>query len=276
VKRILCALIVLVLLAGCQPVQEAASILPSESAAKATNTATVTVQSATPTSVSGTPTKQAASTEAPASATPEKVETEQVELTICSPLLHETIVSISEIIGDPYKPPPPGREERHHGVDFSYYQHGERDTIEGEGVQAILPGTVVAVVENRLPYGNMVIVETSAAMLPKELVAFLEMGQGESLYHLYAHMQATPLVRAGEEVECGQALGTVGISGYNVINAHLHLETRLGQSGETFSGMAYYTTSASTEEMENYERWRTSGDFRHFDPMNLFAWFLGN
>jgi hypothetical protein len=61
-----------------------------------------------------------------------------------------------------------------------------------------------------------------------------------------------------------------------VINAHLHLETRLGKAGETFSGMAFYTTSASVEEMENYVRWRTSGDFRHFDPMNLFAWFLNN
>lgn len=193
---------------------------------------------------------------------------------LCSPLQHETILTIAEIIGDPYNPPPPGRDERHHGVDFSYYQHAGRDTIEGEGVQAILPGEVVARIADRLPYGNMVILETPAERLPAELITYFGIQAGESLYHLYAHMQAPPLVELGEQVSCGQALGTVGMSGYNIANAHLHLETRIGPAGVQFSGMAYYTTSASVEEMENYERWRTSGEFRHFDPMQLFAWVL--
>ena len=51
---------------------------------------------------------------------------------------------------------------------------------------------------------------------------------------------------------------------------HLHLETRLGLAGVTFDGMAYYSTQTTPEERANYERWRTSGDFRHFDPMLIF------
>jgi murein DD-endopeptidase MepM/ murein hydrolase activator NlpD len=197
-----------------------------------------------------------------------------VEFSMCSPLQHENIASLYEIISDPYNPPPPGRDERHHGVDFSYYHHGDRDTIEGEGVQAILAGSVAAVINDRLPYGNMVIIETAASLFPADLVSTFGIEKDESLYHLYAHMQSTPLVKVGEAVECGQALGTVGMTGYNVVNPHLHLETRIGPAGESFRGMAFYTTSATIEEMENYQRWRTSGEFRHFDPISLFTWFL--
>jgi murein DD-endopeptidase MepM/ murein hydrolase activator NlpD len=193
---------------------------------------------------------------------------------MCSPLQHENIASIYEIVSDPYNPPPPGRDERHHGVDFSYYHHAGRDTIEGEGVQAILAGSVAAVINDRLPYGNMVIIETPASLFPADLVSTFGIEKDESLYHLYAHMQSTPLVEVGDAVECGQALGTVGMTGYNVVNAHLHLETRIGPAGDSFTGMAFYTTSATIEEMENYKRWRTSGEFRHFDPMSLFTWFL--
>ena len=199
---------------------------------------------------------------------------ELVDISICSPLEHETIVSINEIISDPYNPPPPGRDERHHGVDFSYYHHAGRDTIEGERIQAILAGSVAAVINDRLPYGNMVIIETPASLLPADLISTFGIGKDESLYHLYAHMQSTPLIKVGEAVVCGQALGAVGMTGYNVVNPHLHLETRIGPAGESFIGMAFYTTSATIEEMENYKRWRTSGEFRHFDPMSLFTWFL--
>ena len=193
---------------------------------------------------------------------------------VCSPLQHETIASLAEIVSDPYKPPPPGRDERHQGVDFSYYHHGGRNTIEGEGIRSIMTGTVATVVLDRLPYGNMVIIETPASILPKEFLSAFQVSEEESLYHLYAHMQTFPLVQVGEVVECGQPLGTVGMTGYNIVNPHLHLETRIGPAGVKFTGMAFYTTDASIEEMENYQRWRTSGEFRHFDPMSIFAWFL--
>jgi murein DD-endopeptidase MepM/ murein hydrolase activator NlpD len=78
----------------------------------------------------------------------------------------------------------------------------------------------------------------------------------------------------GEMVYCGQEIGTVGMTGYNIVNPHLHLETRIGLAGGRFESMAFYDTSATVEEMDNYLRWRTSGDFRHFDPMMLFDDYL--
>jgi len=264
-------------LSACQPLQPVDPIAAEQSPTPVGTLVvlqTVEVQSFIPTAIPKTATIQPVSSISPNTASPTKTGLSLDEKIICSPLLHETIVSIAEIIGDPYNPPPPGRDERHHGVDFSYYHHGDRDTIEGEGVQAILAGTVAALVNDRLPYGNMVIIETPASLLPSDLVAYLKMEEEESLYHLYAHMESAPLVRVGDAVECGSALGKVGMTGYNIVNPHLHLETRIGPAGVTFSGMAFYTTSATTEEMENYQRWRTSGDFSHFDPMNLFAWFL--
>jgi hypothetical protein len=51
---------------------------------------------------------------------------------MCSPLPLHPLEELPQIIGDPYKPPPPGREERHHGVDFGYYHYQDRDSMLGE------------------------------------------------------------------------------------------------------------------------------------------------
>lgn len=189
---------------------------------------------------------------------------------ICSPLARETIPELWEIISDPYNPPPPGSDERHQGVDFSHYSRKGHKTIEGEPVQAIISGRVAAAVPNRPPYGNMVIIESSYADLPEGLRALIGMAEGESLYLLYAHFSKPPLDNQGDMVQCGQMIGEVGTTGYNIVNPHLHLEARLGPSRISFDSMAFYTTSATQQEMENYRRWRTSGEFRHFDPMKLF------
>jgi murein DD-endopeptidase MepM/ murein hydrolase activator NlpD len=196
---------------------------------------------------------------------------------LCSPLAEQSLAEIPEIVSDPYSPPPPGKEERHHGVDLAYYQRKDRSTIEGEIVQAILPGKVILVIQDQLPYGNMVLLETLASDLPPALAADLGIAPGESLYHLYAHFRSSPLVQEGQWVDCGQALGEVGATGYNIVNPHLHLETRLGPASTDFSGgMAYYSTRTTEQERTNYEIWRTSGEFRHFDPMILIEFYLGN
>jgi len=168
-----------------------------------------------------------------------------------------------------------GRDERHQGVDFSHYSRKEHKTIEGEPVQIALSGRVAAVIQNRLPYGNMVIVETPYEDLPEDLHAALGMTERDSIYLLYAHFGHPPLVNLGDPVDCGQEIGDVGMTGYNIVNPHLHLEARLGPPGVTFDSMAYYTTTATEQEMENYRRWRTSGEFRHFDPMKLFEFASG-
>jgi len=191
---------------------------------------------------------------------------------MCSPLGWETIAELWEIISDPYAPPAPGSDERHQGVDFSHWSRKGHSSIQGEPVQSVMPGRVAAITIDRLPYGNMVIIETPQDAIPVDLRQSLEMEPGESLYLLYAHFDQPPEVVLDQEVSCGQVIGTVGMTGYNVVNAHLHLETRLGPAGTTFGSMAFYTTSATVEEMETYKRWRTGGEFKHFDPMNLFAY----
>ncbi len=83
-------------------------------------------------------------------------------------------------------------------------------------------------------------------------------------------MIAVPPFEIGDIVTCGQILGKVGQSGYNIPVAHLHIETRLGPQGAKFKPMAYYDTQAVTAENESYLRWRISGEFEHFDPMLIF------
>ena len=193
-----------------------------------------------------------------------------IPIQFCSPLAYQTIAELPDIVADPYDPPPVGHEERHHGVDFSYYRRKDRLSIMGEGIHSIFPGRVAVVVLDKYPYGNMVIVETTKDELPIWLVEKLQIAAGESLYLLYAHMDQSPLQQPGESVEVCQPLGEVGKSGdFNV--EHLHLEARVGPEGTAFNGMAYYHTNTTAEERENYELWRTSGVYRHFDPMVLFS-----
>jgi murein DD-endopeptidase MepM/ murein hydrolase activator NlpD len=191
-------------------------------------------------------------------------------LSICSPLVDQELSELAEIVSGPYDPPPMGKDDRHQGVDFAYYRRGEKLSIEGVEVAAIFPGWVACALDDRIPYGNMVMIETPQDELPPALVEKLGIVEVESLYHLYAHFGEAPLVELGDWVECGQVLGQVGATGYNIVQPHLHLETRIGPAGARFEGMAYYDTRATEDEMGNYELWRMSGEFRHFDPMWLF------
>jgi murein DD-endopeptidase MepM/ murein hydrolase activator NlpD len=207
-----------------------------------------------------------------------RINTDEPELKfeICSPLAEHNLRDLSDIVSSPYDPPPMGKDDRHQGVDFAYYVQGTRGSIEGEGVQAILPGWVVVVIENRLPYGNMIIVETLSSQLTTEILRNLYIDPHESIYHLYAHFSDTPLPSHGSWVDCGQLIGNVGKSGYNVPISHLHLETRIGPSGTRFDGMVFYDTQAIENEMENYKIWRMSGFYRHFDPLLLFTYPEGD
>lgn len=191
----------------------------------------------------------------------------------CSPLAGHTWSDLREIVTNPFDPPAPGKDSGHHGVDFAYYRRGERLSIEGVPVQSVFPGKVAAVIHNRPPYGNMVIVETSGVALAD----FLGLVPGESLYLLYAHMKTDPLVNLGQDVICGEKLGEVGNTppGWSS-NPHLHFEVRVGPSGQEFPSMAYYDNSITLEEKSNYELWRTSGMFRMLDPLRVLEYVLSS
>jgi len=190
---------------------------------------------------------------------------------ICSPLADTPLDDLSQIIADPYRPPPPGSELRHHGVDFAYFHRFNRAAIEGAGVQSVLKGQVAAAIVDSFPYGNMLIIETPGAALPAQLASQIQIAKGESLYVLYAHMERPPALQLGDNVEACQSLGTVGKSG-NAGGAHLHVETRLGPSGSRFKSMSYYKAWATDEQRSNYLLWRTSGTYRHFDPMTVLLY----
>lgn len=193
----------------------------------------------------------------------------------------------------PFNPPPRGSDDPHQGVDFA-----ERDALygialEGLPVRAVLAGRVAAVIVDRFPYGNALLVESSLEQLPARWLAALEIpatvppletrsaltcpprrgiepSKFQSIYLLYAHLQQPPPFAVGDQVTCGQTLGAIGNSG-NSLNPHLHLELRVGPAGVRFESMAHYDASASQEEMANYCQWRVSGAFWALDPLKLLA-----
>jgi murein DD-endopeptidase MepM/ murein hydrolase activator NlpD len=197
----------------------------------------------------------------------------QPAFAICSPLSIHPIEELPEIISDPYHPPPPGKEERHQGVDFSYYRRGERLSIRGVGVQSVLSGSVAMALAETFPYGNVIIVETPQELLPVDLAQYLGINPGEALYVLYAHLENPPEVESGQQVTACQPLGAVGMSG-NAGVPHLHIETRIGPAGTRFGGMRFYDTLDTQQERDNYLLWRTSGVYRHFNPMDLLLYQL--
>jgi murein DD-endopeptidase MepM/ murein hydrolase activator NlpD len=134
----------------------------------------------------------------------------------------------------------------------------------------VLAGKVAAVINDRQPYGNMLMTETSFERIPPALRQQVGIPTGQSLYLIYAHLQAPPAFEIGQSVSCGQVLGAVGLSG-RTSGPHLHFETRWGPPNTTFQSMAFYTTSATPEEMAAYKTWRLSGTYHLFDPMELLS-----
>jgi murein DD-endopeptidase MepM/ murein hydrolase activator NlpD len=210
---------------------------------------------------------------------------------VCSPLEGIEPAALGSMINNPFHPPRMGSDDPHQGVDFGDILAGTSISQQGRGVQAVLPGVVMAVMRDRFPYGNAVIVEvTGETLLPPNLdwptpVPTLAAHpsltcpasdypstwevERRSLYLLYAHMQGSTQVQVGDSVSCGQTLGAVGNSG-NSINPHLHLEARIGPVGARLESLAHYTNSASANEMSAYCLWRVSGWFQPVNPMRLF------
>lgn len=209
---------------------------------------------------------------------------------VCSPLEGLTLSDVTSIKTNSLKLPSPGKDDGHHGIDYSFWTFRGMDTIEGMGINSVLDGIVAGKVGNRFPYGYMVIIETPLEMLPPGLRSQLESIQpqpvqdmsnsplscpaisstdfsssGRSLYLLYAHMLEEVKLNPGDQVACGEAIGQVGNSG-DSSNAHLHFEARVGPSGFRFTEMAHYLNDSSDTERLNYCAWRISGVFQLVDP----------
>ena len=280
-KRVFLLVCVLGLVA-CSPSISSTSSVPSETLVSSTRTITTEPE---PTSTQLQPTL----TPVPAAT--------QIPFEVCVPLEDETFESLQQILWNPLDIPPFGNDGGHHGLDFAYYQKGERLSIQGIEIYAILAGKIVLILGNDIPYGYAIIIETPLSNLPSDLKETLlaqylpipeevfykgecpevippELTGAMSVYHLYAHMEDPPAFDPGDAVSCGEKLGTVGTTGRST-NPHLHLETRLGPSSADLSTMAYYSVSYSDEQRSTYCLWRMSGYYQLFDPFLLFDAVLG-
>lgn len=247
---------------------------------------TATVTAALPTA---TPTLLVTETPAPT------LEPSPVSPQVCSPLAGVGLDQLAGMIVNPYHPPKLGSDDPHQGVDLAQLSSPNGIALTGMTVQAVLSGKVAGLALDRFPYGNMLMIETPLdeslystlprltvpTPLPERLPAGAltcpEMnldpatsGKPRSLYVLYAHMQNPLSVELGDEVSCGRQIGEIGSSG-NALNPHLHIEVRVGPSGQTFESMAHYDPSASTTEMAAYCTWRVSGVYQTIDPSCLWG-----
>ena len=190
---------------------------------------------------------------------------------LCSPIDGVEIQELKTIISQPFNVPNQLSDLGHHGVDFgSYNFHGQY--LYEVPVQAILSGQVAGITVNRPPIGNVVILETKYDDLPLFLREYLEVEPDESLYHFYGHLLDEPTVEIGTWFNCGAQINLLGKS--QTVEAHLHLETRVGKSGLIISQMAFYDTATTDEERAEYLWWRTSGELIAVDPMSIFQIFL--
>lgn len=210
---------------------------------------------------------------------------------MCSPLVEIPLSQLQDLIVNPFAPPSSGSDDPHQGVDFAELFGTQRIAFPGRQVNAVISGRVAAVISDRFPYGNAVIVETLIKDLPTGAAAGLPtpaptpqrraaltcpevhptpalVSDQQSLYLLYAHMQEAPAFQPGDSLTCGQMIGNIGDSG-NALNPHLHLEARVGPSGVVFPGMGHYETRATPEEMSAYCLWRISGQFQLVDPLTI-------
>ena len=238
----------------------------------------------------------ATSTPIAATATAEPTPTLEAGPKLCSPIEGMPLSVLPEYISSPFEQPTRGQDNGHHGVDFAYYRYADRIGITGVTIQSVMAGKVVANLDDKWPYGFVTIIETRLSEIPAEWLPGLEIPQSiptiepgissltlppitatpawdessRSLYVLYAHMNEPPLVKPGDMVSCGQALGYVGNTGRSSA-PHLHVELRVGPSNLSMTSMAHYDNGASAEEMYNYYVWRVSGLFQVFDTMNLLS-----
>lgn len=211
--------------------------------------------------------------------------------TVCSPLKGEPLEALSSpgLLKNPFAAPRPGYDDGHPGIDLAFWSRANGKPMQGLPVHSILSGIVAMTIDNRQPYGNAVVIETSLTptshswlkrlisttptQLPQPSFSlscpdysdFKFDSQETSLYVLYAHLNQTPTIDVGDTVVCAQPIGEVGTTGRSV-NPHLHLEIRLGPAGMRFASMAHYDPGASQDELRSYCLWRVSGAFPPLDP----------
>ncbi len=232
--------------------------------------------------------------------TPAPTEIPQVK-EASSPLQGISISELRLVTSNPYKFIYPfveasGSDYNHTGIDLAFFKFKDFTTVLGHPIQAVLPGKVVESLNDRWPYGNMIMIETPFSRLSPEYLARIPLptpyaesdieshstcipdqrkitwSQTEtSIYIVYAHMKDPSPFKAGDQVDSGQVIGAVGASGNAIVGAeHLHLEVRVGPSDANFGIISDYKPTSTEEERYNYCIWALSEVFQPIDPTLLW------
>lgn len=221
---------------------------------------------------------------------PQPTATPSPILGACSPLRDIGLNELYAITSNPFSFTSSFADTGHPAVDLAFFTYQDFTTFFGHPVQALLPGQVTLVVNDRFPYGNMVIIETPLESISPDLLLSISLptpipqenitafstcdsqmqpiswnSEEKSLYTLYAHLENDPTVKSGDQVTCGQQIGAVGLSG-NTVAEHLHIEVRLGPADAQFGTIATFRDDATPVERYNYCIWSISGNFQAIDP----------
>lgn len=216
--------------------------------------------------------------------------TQEIATGVCSPLIGISREKLYRITSNKYDSPNPYVESGHPAIDLSFYGFETFTTFKNFPLQAVLPGKVILVENNRFPYGYMLLVETPLSQIDSSFLASIPQPtplpesiykiedrcpvtgnpvtwdtSGKSLYVLYAHLSQLPETIVGDDISCGQPIGFAGTSG-NSAEDHLHLEMRIGPSNAQFNSIASQHSSTTLEERYNYCIWSISGVFQPFNP----------
>ncbi len=269
-------LLALLILTGCDSPAESSTPVPTANNPVSTKTSAPTA------TLTLTPT-----------ATTIPTPTQEIATGVCSPLIGIGRDKLRFITSNKYVSPGPYIEGGHPALDFSFYKFETFTTFKNFPLQAVLPGKVVLVVNNRFPFGYMLLVETPLTQIDPSFLPSIPQptplpvsvyttedrcpisgppvtwdGSGKSIYVLYAHLAQLPEPVVGEDISCGQPIGFAGTTG-NSVEEHLHLEMRIGPSNAQFNSIASQHSSATPEERYNYCIWSLSGEFQPFDPAIL-------
>jgi murein DD-endopeptidase MepM/ murein hydrolase activator NlpD len=289
-----CSALLILALSGCLPLPQAVTSTPT------TASTPLALPSRLPTPLPSHPAVVLASPTLSLTPTPVIIPASTTELSpsltsLCSPLEGVQISDLNspDLLKNPYAAARPGYDDGHPGIDLAFWTRPDGKAMLGLPVHSVLDGTVSAVLPNRQPFGNALIIETTLDHLPPAWLALLSLpaprhdlqpsfslscpdttdfkfvDHMSSIYLLYAHLNQPSNLQPGDAVTCGQPVGEVGTTGKS-INPHLHLEARHGPSGVIFASMGHYDTAATQEEMRSYCLWRISGAFQPFDPLKLF------
>jgi murein DD-endopeptidase MepM/ murein hydrolase activator NlpD len=118
----------------------------------------------------------------------------------------------------------------HPGIDLKL--------ADGTPVGAVAGGRVHDVRRDDTSLGLHVIIEHRAP-------------DGKVYYSIYGHLAATSL-KAGNSVEAGQTVGTVGMTG-NTSGPHLHLQIDRGEADESYHSIYWPEHIPSRQEADKYE-----------------------